>query len=129
MAKTTFFFVCLTAFVASSAIVNADSNGWNDKIAWVAVDEATAAAQASGKPIMTVIHKSWCGACKALKPQFAASADIEQLSSKFVMVNAMDDEEPSGDEWRPDGGYIPRIIFSDSSGNVHPEITEGPNPK
>lgn len=107
----------------------ASSNGWNDNINWVTVDEAATEAEQTGKPIMTVIHKSWCGACKALKPKFAASAEIEALSSFFVMVNAQDDDEPKGDEYKPDGGYIPRILFSDSSNKVHPELHEGPNPK
>jgi protein-disulfide reductase (glutathione) len=112
---------------ASQAL--AGSNGWNDNIAWVSVGDAAAKAQETGKPIMTVIHKSWCGACKSLKPKFAASTEIEALSKSFVMVNALDDEEPSGKEYQPDGGYIPRVIFSDSSGKVRPELHEGANPQ
>eukprot|EP00750_Incisomonas_marina_P008550 INCI15512.3.p2 GENE.INCI15512.3~~INCI15512.3.p2 ORF type:complete len:164 (-),score=35.58 INCI15512.3:519-1010(-) len=123
--------VALVGFSADFGVdaAGAPSNGWNDNIDWVAVSDATAVAKETGKPIMTVIHKSWCGACKALKPQFAASEEIEALSSNFVMVNALDDDEPKGEGWKPDGGYIPRIIFSDSSGEIHPEIHEGPNPK
>lgn len=31
-------------------------------------------------------------------------------------MNTSDDEEPTEDLYKPDGGYIPRIIFLDSAG-------------
>ncbi|KAF4524306.1 hypothetical protein B566_EDAN005362 [Ephemera danica] len=58
----------------------------------------------------------------ALKPQFANSPQIESLSKHFVMVNAGDNEEPQDKKYAPDGTYIPRIYFLDSSGEVQEDI-------
>lgn len=99
------------------------SNGWNDKIGWTSDMEAfKSEIVKTGKPGMLVIHKSWCGACKALKPKFAESKEIEEAAEGFVLFNALDDDEPSGAEYKPDGGYIPRILFLDGQGNVVPEL-------
>merc|ERR1719272_823968 len=94
--------------------------GWNDEIEWQTMEAAKEAAATSGKPIMVVIHKTWCGACKSLKPKFAASKEIQKVAEMFEMVNAQDDEEPKGEEFTPDGGYIPRIMFLTPGGEVKP---------
>ena len=106
------------------------ARGWGDDIAWVEHAVARKIAKKSGRPVMYVVHKTWCGACKNLKPKFAASEEIAKLSAEFVMVNVQDSEEPAGDQFKPDGGYIPRILFAGSSGRVDPSVinTVG-NPK
>ena len=35
----------------------AQSNGWNDAISWMSLDDAKSAAKENGNPIMVVIHK------------------------------------------------------------------------
>lgn len=77
----TFFALFIFCYASSNA------RGWNDKINWYLLNDGLQAARDANKPIMIVIHKTWCGACKRLKSAFAASKEIEELSSKFVMVN------------------------------------------
>lgn len=66
--------------------------------------------------------------CKDLKPLLAGSKMFEYMSKKFVMVNTLDDEEPTDSVYAPDGGYIPRILFFNSEGELQEDIiNEGGN--
>jgi thiol-disulfide isomerase/thioredoxin len=71
---------------------------------------------------MLVVHASWCNRCKELKPKFSDD-EIEQLSEKFVMVNADQDLERKSLEYAPDGDYIPRVVFIDpKTGKADPSL-------
>ncbi|KAJ1492299.1 hypothetical protein T484DRAFT_1611711 [Baffinella frigidus] len=87
--------------------------GFGENVDWFSFAAGIREAEATQRPAMVVIHKSWCGACKSLGPKFAASEDIMARASNFVMINVHDDEEPNDEGWRPDGGYIPRILMYD----------------
>uniref|UniRef100_A0A2K6SVM5 Thioredoxin domain containing 12 n=1 Tax=Saimiri boliviensis boliviensis TaxID=39432 RepID=A0A2K6SVM5_SAIBB len=100
---------CLLGFSFLLLVISSDGHnglgkGFGDHIHWRTLEDGKKEAAASGLPLMVIIHKSWCGACK-------------------------DEEEPKDEDFSPDGGYIPRILFLDPSGKVHPEIiNENGNP-
>lgn len=98
------------------------ARGFNDEIEWLNMEDGLEQAKLQKKPVFMLIHKSWCGACKALKPKFTTSIEILALSKKFAMINLQDDEEPSDFEYLPDGGYIPRILICDENGKVQKEF-------
>ena len=106
---------------AATSFLFALADAFNPKrIRWVEWNRALKAAEEGGgeKPIMMMIHKSWCAACKSLRPKFNAP-EIELLSEYFIMANVEDDEEPTDDKYAPQGAYSPRIMFLDgTSGKV-----------
>ena len=101
------------------------SNGFGEDIEWVKWDDAVETALEVNKPIFLLIHKTWCHACKSLKKsmqQSNARKAFKKLSQYFVMVNTADDDEPFEEEYRPDGKYIPRLLFLDKNGDVLSQI-------
>jgi protein-disulfide reductase (glutathione) len=96
----------------------APSHGFGEAIAWRNLDEGLAEAKAEGRPLMLVVHASWCSRCQELKPAFS-DATLAELSERFVMVNADQDQSPAVLGYAPDGSYIPRVLFIDpSTGNA-----------
>ena len=123
------YFFTLVGFIASES--NILSNGFGDEIEWKPWSEALDLAKETEKPIMVLLHKTSCPACKSFKPVFAKSKEILDLSSKFVMVNAKFGQDPSNEpKLAIDGKYVPRIIFMNSNGDVLKEvINKKGNPK
>mmetsp|Transcript_14495 Transcript_14495/g.20204 ORF Transcript_14495/g.20204 Transcript_14495/m.20204 type:complete len:166 (+) Transcript_14495:71-568(+) len=115
-------FIVSLAFAAIIAEESSLARGWGDKIQWRTLEAALAESKETNKPVMVIIHKTWCGACKRLKPLVAASEEIEKQSENFIMVNLEDNEEPKDPAYAPDGAYIPRIVYVDTTGKVRSEI-------
>ncbi|XP_072933042.1 thioredoxin domain-containing protein 12-like [Epargyreus clarus] len=105
------------------ASLGGKDNGFGNNYIWAgSLESGLQIANHHKKPIMVIIHKSWCSACKNLKPKFANSTEIQSLSKHFVMVNLVDDDEPKSNIFAPDGTYIPRILFISPKGLVDHDI-------
>jgi protein-disulfide reductase (glutathione) len=111
--------VAVLALLAA-ALVAAD--GFNAKhIDWVEWDDDAKLlelAAEKGKPVLMLVHKTWCAACKQLRVKVERSAEVVALADHFVMANVEDDSEPSDDKYSPQGSYSPRIMFLHPDGKV-----------
>lgn len=106
LANSFFALIFDTVHCASSP---GKDNGFGNTYVWAgSLESGIQIATNHKKPVMVIIHKSWCRACKNLKTKFASSPEIQSLSKHFVMVNLEDDEEPKNNKYAPDGSYIPR---------------------
>jgi protein-disulfide reductase (glutathione) len=110
---------------AQARPATAPSYGFGDAIAWRHLDEGLAEAKADGRPLMLVVHASWCSQCKALKPAFAEPR-LQELAERFVMVNADQDLTPAALGYAPDGSYIPRVLFIDPATGIADESLRNP---
>ncbi|XP_063621700.1 thioredoxin domain-containing protein 12-like isoform X1 [Cydia splendana] len=116
------FYSLLSNKVYCSASLGRD-NGFGNNYIWASsLESGIELSSRHKKPMMIIIHKSYCTACKNLKPKFANCPEIQSLSRKFVMVNLIDDEEPESTVYAPDGTYIPRILFTSPTGKIDKEI-------
>lgn len=111
---------------AQPRVATAPSHGFNDAIAWRSLDEGLAESKANGLPMMLVVHASWCGRCKELKPAFQHER-LSELSERFVMVNVDQDETPAVLSYAPDGTYIPRVLFFDPASGGLDEGLQNPS--
>lgn len=86
------------------------------------LDALREAQAADPRPAVVLITKAWCGACKRLKAELEKGGpDADRLFAALPKLHAAhlaDDDEPTGPEWTPDGGYIPRALFLSPTGEV-----------
>ena len=80
----------LLALVAALCAASGPDQGFGSQYKWSSsLAAAHAEAKEQNKPLMVLISKSWCGACKALKPKVAESQEMlaAQQETGIVMVS------------------------------------------
>lgn len=110
-------------------VATAPANGWGDDIAWRGFDEGMSESIETGRPLMMVVHTSWCTKCKALKKKFRSDMELQELTENFVMINVDQDENAAALNYAPDGQYIPRIVFLDDAGSVDEKLRNKRSPR
>ncbi|RXG57682.1 Thioredoxin domain-containing protein 12 [Armadillidium vulgare] len=86
------------------------SNGFGDSFSWNTLEVGLSKAENEGKPLMIIIHKVNCGACKAFKEKFSSSEHILKLSEYFIMVN-IKEQDTEEEKFSPDGVYVLESYF------------------
>jgi thiol:disulfide interchange protein len=106
-----------------AAPAHASTMEWKGGVAWHSWDEALPLAKRESKPILVLVYADWCPHCRALAPAFS-DPQIEALAKHFVMVRQNHDDDPAWLEpYKKYGGYVPRIFFFDSKGQMREDIT------
>ena len=116
-----------TVVIRSPGHPETDGSGYNAAINWhTDLASGLDAARSTERPALLLIHNPHCYQCAKLQSQFVQSKhsnQIVELSKSFVMINLHSAGEPEGtDAYRPDGEYIPRLLFLSPNGTVNAEL-------
>ncbi len=94
-------------------------------IDWLGWDEGIAKAKAESLPVMLFVYADWCPKCRAWGPALKGE-DFVELSKKLVMIKLdQDDRAPQLQRLAAHGGYVPRVFFFDSAGELDATNTSG----
>ncbi|XP_026477125.1 thioredoxin domain-containing protein 12-like [Ctenocephalides felis] len=92
------------------------------------IKSGMATAAKDDKPLLVIIHKSWCSSSCALAESARKCPEMIRLANFFIMVNLRDDQEPKDKKYMPDGGYTPRALFFTPQGEFRPDIINHAGP-
>lgn len=121
--------VLLLAALPARATTVEHADQWNaPAIAWRDMQTGVPEAIKTGKPVLMVMHATWCTACRRYREVFKDERVITQ-SKKFVMILVDVQTYPDvNGAFAPDGTYVPRTLFVDSDGEVD-KVLVGSDPQ
>uniref|UniRef100_A0A8C1YBA7 Thioredoxin domain-containing protein 12 n=1 Tax=Cyprinus carpio TaxID=7962 RepID=A0A8C1YBA7_CYPCA len=114
----------ILVFIAShfgEVLADDKGRGFGDHIDWRSLEDGMKEAEASGLPLMVIIHKTWCGACKGMMlVEFLDSVQISDIPRNIQNFFSVRLEKDCS--WS-DGASHPCLwtIFRCCSGLLHPQ--------
>lgn len=123
IALTLLSFLSFTGISPTRANLGSVADGWNNAhVEWFDYEDGLAEQKKTGKPMLVVVHATWCPFCNRYKKQFYDPRVVD-LAKSFVMVMMDRDlEKAETAKLGPGLNYIPRTLFFGPAGSLRPEI-------
>jgi len=92
-------------------------------IDWVPYETAFAQAEQEHKQVVIIFSAPWCRACNSYEHNVLTNPRVIRMSRHFVMVHInVDEQQDINQQYRPDGGYIPRTLVFREDGTHRSEL-------
>lgn len=78
-------------------------NDYGSAYEWRSFSEGMRTIESENKPGIVVIGKRFSGACRDFARSIADNKELISMSRHFVMILALDDDEPEDEKWLPGG--------------------------
>ena len=76
-------------------------NDYGSAYEWKSFSEGMRTIESENKPGIVVIGKRFSGACRDFARSIADNKELISMSRHFVMILALDDDEPEDEKWLP----------------------------
>jgi thioredoxin-like negative regulator of GroEL len=98
-------------------MITAAAHGADPEVHWYSsVEEASARALPSNRPIMIEFWAAWCAPCKVMEKEVYSTAEFQQASERFLPVK-IDFDRKTALARKYNVEALPTIVFADSYGN------------
>ncbi len=105
------------------------SRRWNgSQIQWRSWDDGLAESRRTGRPMIAVLHATWCRTCRSYRRIFYTFAAVEKAKQVVMVLVDVDQQAEIANKLTPDGRYVPRNFAIDARGMPRLEIVSS-NPK
>lgn len=102
-------------------VLSTPQHDFGEHYKWKTFSEGMEGIEKENKPGIVVIAKRFSGACKDFARSMSTNAEMIRLSNHFVMILALDEDEPQEEKWLP-GNCFHSIWVVDSRSRYYPRV-------
>lgn len=103
------------------------TTGWNDsQLTWLDHARGLVEAKRTGKPMMVVVHTTWCPYCKQYRTLFSDPKVVKAAQGLVLVMVDRDKEKALANGLGPPGQtYVPRTLFLTPDGVLMADVANG----